>query len=365
MRVVVIGGGANIATNHVPGLQAIQAQVVGVQDINLERAQGFAERVDAPLFREVDELLAHSAADLAVILAPHPFHTDLTLACLDAGMHVLTEKPLSDEVAQADRMITRARERHRLLAVSFQQRAREEIQAARDIIRSGDIGEIQRADLIGTWPRRRTYFEVAPWRGTWRGEGGGVLINQGQHDLDLLCYLAGKPTRVMGWTRTRVHPIETEDTAVALLEWTSGSVGSVHISTCEIDEGQRMEITGTGGRLRVLRGRLEVVGYPVDMRDFAVSQGPAFGAPEAGVAEIPRGGTQGTHVDIYRNLERAIDGAEPLLAPAEEAIVALEVANAIEYSSATGASVDLPLDRNAYAEFLKQRRSDVAPPARI
>jgi predicted dehydrogenase len=356
MRVVVIGGGANIVASHLPGLHAIQARVVGVQDVNLERARSFAESVDAPLFGEVDELLAQPA-DLAVILAPHPFHAALALACLDAGLHVLTEKPLTDEVAQADEMIARARQRNRMVAVSFQRRARQEIQAAREIIQSGALGEIQRADVLGTWPRRRAYFEVAPWRGTWRGEGGGILINQGQHDLDLLCYLAGNPSRVVGWTRTRMHPIETEDTAVALLEWPSHAVGSVHVSTCEIDQSQRIEITGTGGRLRVMPGRLELVRNRTDMRDFAISPGAPFGAPEVGPSETMHGGAGGSHVDVYRNLERAIAGDEPLLASAEDALMALEVANAIEYSSATGSEIMLPLDRRAYSEFLRQRRA--------
>jgi predicted dehydrogenase len=358
MKVVIIGGGANIIASHLPGLQAIHATVVGVQDVNLERARKFAESVHAPLFRNLDQLLAQEA-DLAVIVAPHPFHAELTLACLDAGLHVLTEKPLTDEVALGDVMIERARERKRLLAVSFQRRARQEIQAARRLIQSGALGEIQRADVLGTWTRRRAYFEVAPWRGSWRGEGGGVLINQGQHDLDLLCYLAGRPSRVVGWTRTRIHPIETEDTAVALLEWPSRAVGSVHITTSEIDESQRIEITGTSGRLRVVPGRLEAVRNHVDMRDFAVSAGAPFEGPEVGEPETTLG-APGSHVDVYRNLERAIAGEEPLLASAEDALIPLEVANAIEYSSASGSAVTLPLDRRAYGEFLSQRRAAAA-----
>jgi predicted dehydrogenase len=187
-------------------------------------------------------------ADAAVVVAPHPFHAPLAIAALEAGRHVLVEKPLSDSVAEADRMIATAARMNRLLGVALQHRTRADVQAASELIRGGGLGMLQRVDLIGNWPRKRGYFLAAPWRGTWRGEGGGVLLNQGQHDLDLLTYLAGPPARVVGWARTRLHHIETEDSAVAMLEWASGALGTVHLSTCEVDVSQRLEFTGSAGR---------------------------------------------------------------------------------------------------------------------
>jgi predicted dehydrogenase len=355
LRVVVAGAAATIFSAHRRGLTAIGAEVVGVQDVNEERVRLVAAELGCRVHPTLPELLAEEA-DLAVILAPHPFHAELAIAALRSGKHVLTEKPMAAEVAEADRMVAEAELSGRVLAVSFQQRTRHEVKEARRLIGEGFLGQLQRADVLATWPRRKTYFEVAPWRGSWRGEGGGVLVNQGQHDLDLLCHLVGSPARVAGWTRTRVHRIEAEDSAQAMLEWQGGAIGSIHLSTAEVDLGQRIELTGTGGRLRLLPGKLELTSNGVDFRDFAASDGDPFGAVPAGpVKEVGGGG--GEHADLYRDLADALAGNRPPIAPGGEAAQALELANAIIHSSRTGEEVTLPLDRVAYSKLLESLRS--------
>ena len=139
---------------------------------------------------------------------------------------MLTEKPIAVEVAEADRMVDAAERLGRMLAVTFQHRTRTEVQAARRLIQEGAIGVIQRVDLLATWPRRVGYFQSAPWRGSWRGEGGGVLINQGQHDLDPLGYVAGSPNRVVAWRRTQFHRSRPRTPCRRWSEWPSGAVGS-------------------------------------------------------------------------------------------------------------------------------------------
>jgi predicted dehydrogenase len=356
MRVTVLGAGAGIARAHLHALNAVGGQVAAVQDINPERASLAGETTGAPSFTWVEEALS-VPADLAVVLAPHPFHAPLVIAALEAGRHVLVEKPLCDSVAEADRMIATAARMNRLLGVAMQHRTRAEVQAASEFIRRGGLGQLHRLDLIGNWPRKRGYFLVAPWRGTWRGEGGGIVINQGQHDLDLLTFLAGPPARVAAWARTRVHHIETEDTAVAMLEWPSGALGSVHLSTCEVDESQRLELTGSAGRLRLTHGLLEVVENEHDFRDYVETGGNPYAAPPTRPAQRTETSPEFDHVDIYRNFLGAIAGKEPLIAPAASALHTLELANAILYASATRADVELPLDRAAYSNFLAARRA--------
>jgi predicted dehydrogenase len=355
VRAIVIGAGAGIFSAHREGLAAIGAQVVGVHDADHDRACRVAGQLGCPAHRDVAALL-EADAELAVILAPHPFHAELAVSCLRAGHHVLVEKPIADEVAAADLMVTEAEREGRLLAVALQHRARSEVREARRLIESGALGELQHVSLLATWPRPAAYFALAPWRGTWRGEGGGILINQGQHDLDLLCHLTGGPPgRVAGRTRTRLHAIETEDTADGLVEWPNGAAGSIHISTAEADEPQRIEVTGTGGRLRLLPGRLDVFRNAVDFREYVATATSAFAPPA--VARLPAvAGVEGGHVAIYRNLVDAMAGREPLIAPGREATWALELANAIVLSSATGAEVRLPLDRAAYSDLLATRR---------
>jgi predicted dehydrogenase len=355
LRAVVVGAGANIFSAHRRGLDAVGARVVAVQDSEPERARRVGGELGCPAHRDVSALLEVDA-DVAVILAPHPFHAELAVRALRAGRHVLVEKPIADEVAAADRMVAEAERADRLLAVAFQQRARHEVRAALRLVREGFIGELRRASVLATWPRRAAYFRTAPWRGTWRGEGGGILINQGQHDLDLLCLLAGRPSRVVGWARTCLHAVETEDTVEALVEWPGGAMGSVHISTAEADEQQRIELTGTAGRLRLLPGRLEIWRSELDFREYATSPGNPFGPPAVEPLPVVEGGG-GDHEDVYRSLVAALAGREPPLAPGREAAAALELANAIILSSARRGEVALPLDRPAYGELLRSLRS--------
>jgi len=353
--VLVVGAAAHIFPSHLPGLQAVGAEVVGVHDVNAERLQPVAERLRCPAFTDLDALL-RIPADLAVVVAPHPFHAELTIRCMQSGLDVLTEKPMAVEVAEADRMVAEADRLGRMLAVSFQHRTRTEVQAARTLIQEGALGVIQRVDLLATWPRRFGYFASAAWRGSWRGEGGGVLINQGQHDLDTMGYVAGFPNRIVAWGRTQLQPIETEDTMSAMIGWESGAVGFIHISTAESDEERRIEITGTGGRLRLRRGRLEVLRNDVDMRDHAVSPGSPYEAPPTLDLELVEG-TGGKHVEIYRDLVAARAEGRPPIAHGASALHTLELTNALIYSSHTGQEVRLPLDRGAYSELLRSLRA--------
>ena len=169
--------------------------------------------------------------------------------------------------------------------------------------------------------------------------------------------------RVFGWVDHRLHDIETEDSALTMLEWVGGATGTVRISTAEVDVAQRIELTGTAGRLRLTPGRLETMANGVDFREFAASEGPPFEAPSAGpVRTVPGGG--GDHVDLYSDLAGAIAGEHAPVAPAAEAAITLEVANAIVLSSFTRAVVQLPLDRAAYRSLLESLRAAAETPRR-
>ena len=355
MRIVIAGAAANILSAHRRGFDAVDAQVVAVQDINTQRAQAVAAEFGARFHHDVDALWAEDA-DVALILAPHPFHAQMAIAALRAGKHVLVEKPLAVSVAEGDAMVAEAERAGRMLAVCLQQRMRGEVVEARRLIAASFLGRLLRADLLATWPRRRAYFELAAWRGTWRGEGGGVLINQGQHDMDLLLHLAGSPARVFAKTPTRMHEIETEDSVQALLEWENGALGSVHISTVEVDEAQRIELTGTRGRLRLTPGRLVSITNDEDFEDFRAAQGGAFDVPGTGEPRVFEG-AGGDHANLYRDLAEALVGGRPPIASGADALRTLELANAIQLSGRTGREVELPLDREAYSALLESLRS--------
>jgi predicted dehydrogenase len=361
LRVVILGTGANVWQFHRPALEAIGADVVAVPDLERAAAQHAADALGCAVADDLADALRHDA-DVAVVMTSHVHHAELAQACLRAGLHVLVEKPMAITAGETDAMVAEAARAGRLLAVGVQQRTRAEVQEARRLLQAGALGALQRFDVLATWPRRSSYFRTAPWRATWAGEGGGILINQGQHELDLLCWLAGPPASVFARTSSAMHGREVEDTAVALLEWPGGATGTVRLSTAEHDERQRVEATLTAGRLRLTPGHLEVRRDDVDFREYAAADGDPYEGPAAGPAEVVGGGG-GTHVELYRNLARAVAGEEALVSPGHEAAAAVELANAIVMSAQLRREVRLPLDRERYARLLRDLRQPAAATA--
>jgi predicted dehydrogenase len=357
VRFAVIGVGAHVFTMHSPALHAADVEVVGVSDLNTAAAAREADAFGCPFFADHRELLAATRPDAVAILAPHPFHESLAVDCLATGAHVLVEKPMAVEVAEADRMIEAATRARRLLAVTLQHRTRAEIRTARQIIDSGRLGLIQRVEMVAIWTRTAAYYAQAGWRGTWRGEGGGVLMNQSPHSLDLVCHLAGQPSRVVAWNRTSFHAIETEDTSLAMLEWPNGALGTLLVSTAQAGEAERLEIAGTRGALRLSRGGLELVEADSDLRDFLAHDPRPFGKPALQPRQVPLEVGSGDHSAIYANFLSAVRNAQALVADGVQGRLSLELANALIYSSHTGQAVGLPLDRGAYSRVLAELRA--------
>ncbi|MCC6177657.1 MAG: Gfo/Idh/MocA family oxidoreductase [Chloroflexi bacterium] len=353
LRHAIVGVGAGVFEMHRPALAMETVEVVGVSDVNVSAGQARAAELGCPFFADYRRLFAETRPDVVVVMTPHPFHAEIAIAALESGSHVLTEKSMAVHVGQADAMIAAAERANRLLAANLQFRHRPEIIAARRLLTEGRLGEIQRVDVVANWTRGTCYYRLAPWRGTWKGEGGGVLMNQAPHNLDLLAHLCGMPSRLVAWTRTRLQPIETEDTAHAMLEWPNGALGSFHASTAEGDDlNDRITIVGTGGLLSVTLGRLEASAFEQDLRAYIPTTEIPYGGPGIRPLPVEVGSGSGDHTAVYRDLHAAILDGTPLAADGREGRKSLELANAMTYSSRTGAAVDLPLDRAAYAALL-------------
>jgi predicted dehydrogenase len=361
MRLAVIGAGAGVFTMHRPALGSSHLDVVGLSDVVDEPARSRARDLGCPFFENHRVMLSATTPDVVTILAPHPFHAPLALDAMRAGAHVLVEKPIAVQVSEADAMIEMAARVGRLLAVNLQQRARAEVRTARGLIQSGRLGQIQRVAMTATWTRTAAYYALAGWRGTWLGEGGGVLMNQAPHTLDVLCHLLGQPSRVVAWNRTLVHAIETEDTSLAMLEWPNGAHGTLLVSTAQAGEPERLEIVGTRGGLLVQRGQVSFSEAEADLVEFMRTSDNPFGtlAYEPRPVDLEPG--TGDHRAIYDNLVRAIADGEPLIADGAQGRLSLELANALIYSSHIGQAVDLPLDRAAYADMLAHKQNQLVP----
>lgn len=352
-RLVALGGGAHIfSAAHAPVLSELGVDVVGVHDPDASRAADVAARWGWPACDGLDELLA-VPADAAVVTAPHPAHAHLVRACLAAGKHVLVEKPLAATAADVDAIVEQARQHGLVVAVALQHRLRSEVRLARRLIDEGWLGGLHRAMVTSYYPKRDVYYRVAPWRGTWSGAGGGVLLNQGQHDVDTLLHLCGMPRRCFARTRTALQATETEDTAEALLEWDDGATGSLHVSSAANGGGQRIVLVGTGGKMILEAGMLQFERNEQDITEFARGDGGPFDQLGT-VPEEPYVGCGGTHEELYRDFLDALASGRAPVAPADDARGAVEVTNAVALSSHTDRPVAVPVDRDAYRSFVDE-----------
>ncbi len=227
-RVAIIGCG-KVAQLHAQAVRQIDdAELVGVCDTLLARAQSFAEQYGGLPYDNIDALLQHSGCEAVLICTPHPLHEEPTVAAARAGVHVLIEKPMASSLAACDRMLAAAREGGIKLGIVSQRRLFEPVQRIKQAIDTGQIGR----PVLGTFQmyswRDEAYYRSDPWRGKWATEGGGVLINQSPHQLDMLQWFMGEIEEISGYWANLNHPyIEVEDTALAMIRFRSGALGSI------------------------------------------------------------------------------------------------------------------------------------------
>jgi len=257
VHIGLIGGG-NITETHARAALAIPdvriSAVCGPNMKNVERLchdYGGAAYLDFPAF------LAHRPMDLVMIGSPSGLHAEQGIAAAEHRLHVLTEKPIDIAAARADALIDAARRAHVKLGVMFQDRVKPDIQRLKRLIDSDALGRILFVDARVKWYRPPEYYGNSKWRGTLALDGGGALMNQGVHTVDLLLWLLGDVTRVRARTATALHKIESEDTAAAILEFASGSLGTLHATTAAYPGyPRRVEITGSEGTVILEHDRI-------------------------------------------------------------------------------------------------------------
>jgi predicted dehydrogenase len=303
------------------------------------------------------ELIRSGTLDAVLIATPHYQHTTLGIAALEAGLHVMVEKPIAAHKADALRLLEVAAAHPELrLAGMFQLRVEPRYQKIRRLLASGELGRLVRVNWINTdWFRTEAYYASGGWRATWRGEGGGVLLNQCLHNLDVLSWMLGQPSRVRGFCGFgRHHRIEVEDEVTAYLEYPGGATGVFVASTAEAPGTNRLEIVGSRGRLVLEEGRLRFTRNDGDMLEFSGSAKGGFTKPEVWQCEIPFENATAPHAQIMDNFVASILDDVPLIAPGSDGIHSVELANALVYSALEGREVELPLDAAAWESRLGQ-----------
>ena len=228
----IIGTGA-IAAMHAKALEACEkAELVSVFDKVTERAAKFAEQYEVRAIDDFEKFLADPEIDAVTVATPTGIHGQVALPAAKAGKHILCEKPLDITLEKADAIIDACDDNDVILSAVFQSRYGSAVEAIKEAVDAGRLGKMVLANTHIHWFRSQEYYDSAGWRGTWELDGGGALMNQSIHNIDLLLYLNGDPAEVFAYTDTLTHEgIEVEDTAVAGIKFKNGSLGTIEAST--------------------------------------------------------------------------------------------------------------------------------------
>ena len=353
VRIGIIGlgnMGSSHIRDHVPHVKRLE--LTAVCDVLPERAAKY-EGVEH--FTDASKLIHSGVVDAILIATPHYDHTTIGIEALHAGLHVLVEKPISVHKADCERLIA-AHTGSQVFAAMFNQRTDPRYRAIRSLIQSGELGEIRRIQWTVTdWFRSAAYYASSEWRATWRGEGGGVLLNQCPHNLDLYQWLFGVPTSIRAFCGFgRFHDIEVEDDVTAYLEHENGAKGVFVATTGEMPGTNRLEVAGDRGRLVFEDGRIEFRRTLESVQAFCDNTPLLFPTMPTWKCEIPPAqGGGGQHLEVLRNFVDAILDGTPLIAPAAEGIHSVSMANAMILSAWTGETISLPLDGARYEAELR------------
>lgn len=344
----------NIDGGEVPGVT-----VAALCDRDPTRLDPLRER-EVPCFKDSAELIRSGAVEAVLIATPHYDHTTIGIDALGQGLHVMVEKPISVHRADCERLIAAYQSRpdpEQVFAAMFNQRTTPAYRKVRQLIRGGELGALRRVNwIITNWFRTEAYYRSGGWRATWQGEGGGVLLNQCPHQLDLLWWLCGAPETVHAHCRFgQWHDIEVEDDVTAYLRWPNGASGVFVTTTGEAPGTNRLEIVGERGKLVVEDMKLHFTRNEVEMTAHSRTTDQGFGKPPVWHIDIPAEGPGGQHREVLQNFAEAIRGESALIAPAVEGIHSVELANAMLLSTWTDGPVSLPIDGADYQRRLEAR----------
>ena len=357
VRCGIIGVGG-MGSGHARNMAKIkEVEFTAVADNDPGALKAATDTYGIPGFLDGNDLIHSGLVDAVLIATPHYFHPTYAIEAMRAGLHVLAEKPIAVQVSEADRVIQVAKETGMVFAVGFQLHGLPEVQAARKLIDDGRLGEIYRTLLVEGRFRAQSYYDSATWRATWKGEGGGVLMNQAPHWIDIFTWLGGLPSKVYAKCMTRLHKIEVEDEATAMLEYPNGAMGLLHESVNELPTASRLEFMGDKGRLVIDDGNLRFWEVPRGVKAYSSSAG-MWGSPEWKEVEVELGQGDASQAAMVGNFARAIMYGEELILPAEECVAGLELINGIMLSNDSGQPVSLPVDRAAFDAFLERKKAE-------
>ncbi len=355
VRLGIVGLG-NMGTQHARDVLDGKIESLELAAVCDDKKKRLTHFTDIKNFHESGDLIRSEEVDAVLIATPHYDHTTIGIDALKNSLHVMVEKPISVHKADCERLIAAHTGENQVFAAMFNQRTDPRYQKLHNIIQNGELGEIRRVVWnITNWFRTRVYYASGGWRATWAGEGGGVLLNQCPHQLDLWQWMFGMPNRVRAFCQMgRYHEIEVEDDVTAYLEYDNGCKGVFITTTGEAPGTNCLEVSAECGRVVIDNDGIRFTRNETPMSEFGKTATGAFSKPAAHEVDLSVDGKAGQHVEVLQNFTNAILKDEKLIAPAAEGIHSVELANSMLYSTLTDSTVELPLDGAAYETRLKE-----------
>ncbi len=363
VRFGIVGVG-NMGSSHAKKFYTGQVEngvLTAICDVKPAKMQAVidkAEGAEIATFENYKDMFASGLVDAVIVAVPHYFHPQICIDALNAGLNVICEKPAGVYTKQVKEMNAVAEKSDKLFTMMFNQRTNCVYRKMHDMIADGELGEIKRINwIITTWYRSQSYYDSGDWRATWRGEGGGVLLNQCPHQLDLLQWILGMlPKKVHSFCHFgKWHDIEVEDDVSAYLEYENGATGIFVTSTGDTPGTNRFEILGDKGKLVCENEKLTFTRLVTPEREFNATWKGGFGEPEKEVVEVETDGKNPQHLGILNNFANAVLGLEPLFVDGKEGIRGVQLMDAMLLSSFLGRDVEIPIDDDLYLEELNKR----------
>lgn len=361
VRFGIIGLG-NMGSSHVSNWvngYVKNADITAVCDTDPKRFVKIKEQLgeDIGYFLDSSEMIKSGTVDAILICTPHYDHPTIAIEAFAHGLHVISEKPAGVYTKAVREMNEAAVKSGKSFGIMFQQRMNPVYQTVKKMIESGEIGKFRRVNWIITdWYRSQNYYNSGGWRATWAGEGGGVLLNQDPHQLDLIQWLCGVPTTVYAnCSYGKYHDIEVEDDVNAIFEYENGATGAFITTTGDAPGTNRLEITGDRGKIIVERGEITFYRTTVSVDEHLFNSPDGFSQPEVWKCEVPVKGVDTQHYGLLNNFIDNILNGTPLIAPGSEGIKGLSISNAIHLSSWTGQKVSIPLDEDLFYNLLQEK----------
>lgn len=337
-----------------------EVELTAVADIDPARLEAAKKLCGENLkvYNSAEELIQSGSCEAVIVSTPHYYHPSMAIMAIEAGVHVLVEKPAGVYTKQVEEM-NRVAAAHPdiVYCMDFNQRTNPLYKKLKDLIESGELGQVKRTIWIITdWYRSQSYYDMGGWRATWDGEGGGVLLNQNPHNLDLWQWMCGMPKRVKANVYYGKHRnIDVEDDVTALVEYENGATGCYITTVGDAPGTNRLEVDGEKGKIVIEDGKMKFYRLRVPEPEFNASYKGGLGKPEVWECEIPVKGKYTSHPGIISNFCNAIRKGDKPIAPGAEGILGLQISNAIHLSSWTGGGwVELPVDQELFLEKLQE-----------